>query len=77
MKKSEKTKPVQMYLLENEEWTREVPVLNGVAVSCAIKGQEEEDSTNEEGKQDLMPYLLEEVISLGNLKRSQSPSNTE
>jgi len=70
MKKSEKTKPVQMYLSEKEEWTREVPVLSGVAVSYAMKRQVDEYSTDESEKRDLMPDLLEEVISLVNLERA-------
>jgi len=70
MKKSEKTKPVQMKLSEKEEWTREVPVMNGVAVSYARQGQVDECFTDETEKEDSTLELLEEVISLGNLERA-------
>ena len=70
MKKSEKTKPGQMHLSEKEEWTREVPVLNGIAVSYARQGQVDECFTDEAEKEDSTPELLEEVISLGNLERA-------
>lgn len=59
-----------MNLSEKEEWTREVPVLSGVAVSYASQGQEDECFTDEEEKGSSTLGLLEEVISLENLERA-------
>lgn len=70
MKKSDKQKAVQMYLSEKEEWTKRVPVLDGVAVSYAAHGQVDECLTGGEKQNTLMPELLEQVIALPNLERA-------
>lgn len=59
-----------MYLSQKEEWTNEVPVLDGVAVSYAIEGQVGEYFTGGEKEKPLTPNLLEQVIVLSNLERA-------
>ena len=70
MKKSENLIGVQMYLSEKEEWTNEIPVLEGTAVSYAQQERVDEYITCEEEKTTLYTELLEEVVSLPNLQRA-------
>ena len=69
MEKSDKRRSVQMHLSKEEEWTSDVPVLNGVAVSYAEQGQVDECKTGEEGTRALThSNLIESVASLSNLE---------
>ena len=70
MKKPDKRKAVQMYLSPKEEWTKRVPVLDGVAVSYAGQGQVGECFTGGEEETTLTTKLLEQVIALPNLERA-------
>lgn len=70
MKKPDKRKAVQMYLSTKEEWTKRVPVLDGVAVSYAAQGQVGEYFTGGEEETTLTTKLLEQVIALPNLERA-------
>lgn len=70
MKKSDKQQAVQMYLSEKEEWTKRVPVLDGVAVSYAAHGQEDECLTGGEKQNTLTTELLEQIITLPNLEQA-------
>lgn len=68
IKKSDKHQGVQMNLSEKEEWTREVPVLDGVAVSYAEQSQVDEYSTGREEGKTLPDNLMERISSLSNLQ---------
>lgn len=70
MKKSENLIGVQMYLSEKEEWTNQIPVLEGAAVSYAQQERVDEYITGEEEKTALYKELLEEVVSLSNMQRA-------
>lgn len=59
-----------MYLSAKEEWTSSVPVVNGVAVSYANRGQVDEHSTGQEKEERLATDLMEAVISLSNLEKA-------
>lgn len=70
MKKSDKRYGVQMSLFGKAEWTEDVPVADGIAVSYAACGQVGEYSTGVKEKKALATNLLEQVIALPNLSRA-------
>lgn len=70
MKKSDKRYGVQMSLFDKAEWTKGVPVIDGVAVSYAEQGQVGEYLTGVIDEKPLATNLLEQVIALPNLSRA-------
>lgn len=70
MQKSDKRYGIQMNLFEKEEWTANVPVIDGIAVSYAEQGQVDEYLTGEEGAKPLATNVLEQVIALANLSEA-------
>lgn len=59
-----------MNLSDKEEWTSEIPVLNGVAVSYAEQRQVDEYSTGREEEIALPEGLMERITSLANLEKA-------
>lgn len=71
MKKSEKRKrPIQRYLHDGEEWTGNVPILEGVAVSYAQEPSVDEWETGRREEIALTSKLMEKIASLQNLEQA-------
>lgn len=67
MEKSDKRYGVQMSLFDKAGWTKDVPVLHGIAVNYADQGQVGEYSTGAKEKRPLATNMLEKVIALPNM----------
>lgn len=71
MLKSDKPKQaVQMYLSEEEEWTRAVPVLDSIPVRDAEQGQVDEYIIGLGKDNPLTMNMMEQIVSLPNLERA-------
>lgn len=70
MKKPENLLGVQMNLSSKAEWTNQIPILEGVAVSYANSERVGEYETGEEEKKSLENELLREVVNLSNLSKA-------